>query len=65
MNYLYHFANRLRLLNHYLVLNGISKIDSNIDIEKERYLCSFWNIEQKEHPSIYALKIIFELYTTK
>lgn len=62
---LYHFANRLRLLNHYLVLNGISKIDSNIDIEKERYLCSFWKIEQKEHPSIYILKNIFELYTTK
>lgn len=62
---LYYFDNRLRLLNHYLVLNNIGKVNAGINIEKEIEILNLYNINNEESPSTHVLKKIFELFCIK
>ena len=61
---LYYYANRLRLLNHYLLISLHSKVVINIDIEKEKSMFHLFKIEADEAPSVFVAQKVFELYTS-
>jgi hypothetical protein len=59
---LYFLSSRLPLLNHYLLLRTVSKVEIGLEMEKEMELIQLANVQLEESPTIYILQKIFELY---
>lgn len=61
---LYYFATRLELLNHYLLLSKLARVDAGIDLDKEKQIVHFFELTREEAPIIFITQRIFELYTS-
>jgi hypothetical protein len=61
---LYYFSSRLNLINHYLLISQLSKIEAGINLEKETQLQKLIGAQVEESPTVFLAQKIFELYSS-
>jgi hypothetical protein len=59
---LYFFTDRINFLLHFLVLNKFSKVDSSIDLVRERVKIKDFQVSLEDSLDLFIAKQIFELY---
>jgi hypothetical protein len=60
---LYYFSSRTTLINHYLLLSIVAKVETGINIEKEQLLQELIGINIEESPTIFLSQKIFDLFS--
>lgn len=60
---LYYFASRLNLLNHFLLLRKYARVNSQIDLAREKMIEHLFVITPEESPVVFIARKIFNLYS--
>ncbi len=60
---LHFIANRIGLLNQYLLLSKLARMELSIDIEREQALLAAVDVGAEESPAIFIGKKIFEMFS--